>query len=113
MPVIRLTILRHRLTMSINSQRAMSLTRFSLRLLPDEYDNFLAVIRDDPRLPSSYDRWLKQSRHQDGENIRNGEVINEVVATYKEFAAYCEEAGTQPCYDMLLGLMMTKGMNKP
>ncbi len=87
----------------------MAFSRVSLRLLPQEYDSFLEVIKNDPRLPTDYDEWIRRIREQDAHHIANAEVIKEVVVNYKEFAKYCVAAGMEPCYDMLMALTMTKG----
>ena len=84
----------------------MTFTRSSLRLLPEEYESFLGVIKNDPRLPGSYEEWITHALKQDRYCIASGDSIVEVVVRFKEFAAYCVEAA--PCYDMLLALTKAK-----
>jgi hypothetical protein len=85
------------------------LSRPSVRILPDEYASFLAAIKNDARLPATYEDWIKRIRDQDAHNVaRNGEVIKEVVINFEEFAAYCEARGQQPCYDVLMALVIAK-----
>lgn len=87
---------------------AMAFTRASLRLLPQEYEFFLEAIHNDPRLPADYGRWIKRTLEQDACNVSNDEVIQEVLVHYSEFADYCAAAGQQPCYDMLLALIVAR-----
>jgi hypothetical protein len=86
----------------------MAFSRPSARIPPDEYASFLAVIKNDPRLPATYEAWIKRTRDLDAHNVANGEEIKEVVIDYKGFAAFCAARGQEPCYDVLMAMVIAK-----
>ena len=90
----------------------MPFTRASVRILPQEFDSFVDVIRNDPRLPAKYEDWIERIRQQDAFHVANGEVVSEVVVTYEEFVQYCRYAAMEPCYDMLMALTVAKAAGR-
>ena len=51
----------------------------SVRIALDEYDAFLALFKDDPDFPKTYDGWLERGLQEDAKYIAQGPLIHDAV----------------------------------
>jgi len=88
----------------------MARFRASVRILPQEYGAFVMTIKSGPRLPASYDDWVKRCREEDARCIARGDIVKEVLVNFDEFASYCTTAGVEPSYDVLTVIALPKAI---
>jgi len=80
----------------------------SVRIALDEYDAFLALFKDDPDFPKTYDGWLERGLQEDAKYIAQGRLIHDAVIHPQEFADYCRRCGLNPSFATLHAFAVKK-----
>ena len=86
----------------------MSIKSPSARILREEYDAFLALIKNDPNFPETYDGWVKFMNEEDAKRTRGGLYIQPIEVHAQEFANYRAACGLDPSLDELLAFVVKK-----
>jgi len=88
-------------------------TKIAIRIVRGEYDAFVRAVPNEPRLPPSYDEFLKRGLEEDAKAIAQGHVLHEVTLHYKTFADYATNTGQQLSYTMMMAAAVAVAMANP
>ena len=74
----------------------MPLPTLQPRITRDEYDAFVALIKDEEYFCHSYEGWLKKCAEEDEQRLLHGLVTRPVDVNSQEFIDYCMRSGLDP-----------------
>lgn len=66
------------------------------RILPGEYEEFLAILTDDFDFPTRYIEWYESTSQDRHRRRSRGEIIKEITIHPQEFADWCRGSGFEP-----------------
>ena len=66
------------------------------RILPREYEEFLAILTDDFEFPTTYIEWYESTSQDRHMRRSRGEVVKEITIHPHEFADWCRGNGYEP-----------------
>ncbi len=95
-----------------NVRAGMSYSRTSVRILEEDYEAFLRLLKPDSKLPSRYREWLRRSVADNKECVGLGGLISEVIITPADFSKYCAVSGLAPSYFNLEAYAIVRSSSK-
>ena len=90
----------------------MRTPRIEPNIPPEEYDAFLALLKEDHDFPTTYGEWFKSTTEERKKYEAHGEKVRSVTIHAQEFSDWCRGSGLDPSLDILRAFASKKPYRK-